>query len=126
MPLDSKHRRDANGLRPIFQRSPGALQLLTEYQENQNNVRLAAYTGTIGVIVAVAGLILKSQTEGPKLNALKNGLFFGGGAIALGSLGYSLTLQTSNEGKLRGAVDQYNQQYPEDEFRLNFETGILF
>lgn len=127
---DSNVQRDAERLRPIISDVPSAVTELDTYQRNRQNVRTAAYVGSIGLLVALGGLLLSrsfTDANGDLTNTGKQvrGYTLGGGLALTGiSLIYGLSILTTNETHLQNAVTNFNQVHTDHPIELQFTTGF--
>lgn len=130
LPCDSNTRADGEGLRPILQEVPSALEELDTYQANRAKVRTAAYLGTIGFVVMIAGSLLslkfRSPTGAPTDNSatVLTVAILAGGGIAVGGFLYALSSNTSNEAHLNRAVELFNEARPKTPIQLQFSTSF--
>lgn len=128
---DSNIRLDGEKLRPIIKDVPAAVAELDQYQKNRLSVRNAAYLGTFGFVVALAGYFI---SNGMKQNgeltgdaiAVRNTMVLGGGAVAVGSFLYALSFIKTNERHLDNAVNEYNRARPDAPIQLQFSADIAF
>jgi hypothetical protein len=129
MPCDSSLHRDGEALRPIMENTPSALERLDQYQANRRKLNFAAYTGTAGLVIALAAqviggaLIAQDPVDGDR--SLRRGrklIRYGGLAITAGSIAFGISSLRSNEQYLQGAVNQYNEAHPEKQLELLFKT----
>ena len=114
--IDSDLGNDAEHLKRLVQDVPSAVAELDAYQENRRKVKLAAYIGSAGLILAGAGLIAGSN----------KGLAYGGALLTAGSFGFGLGLLQSNENHLKNAVQNYNSAHPEKPIEFQFSAGFHF
>ena len=124
--IDSYHKQNGEQLRPILKDEPEAVSELNLYQRNRYNVEKAAYIGTIGLGIALVGLLISSRMEEPTSSTIRTAGLLGGLGIGAGTLIYSFSVLRTNETHLGLAVKNHNQLRPEDPIELNFSTGILF
>ena len=123
---DSPEAQDASTLREFVKSVPEAVEMLKEYQDNRSKSRLSAYTGTVGILLAVLAVPISKQFTGDTRNSVRSALQIGGIALAAGGFFYSFTLLRTNESLVPKAVDRYNQSKPEDPIELQFSTGWSF
>ena len=126
MECDSNLGRDGENLRPILQSVPSALSELNQYQENRQQVKLAAYFGSLGLLSAVVGVIMNHP---PFINGeIKPGGYavLGGLGLGISSFIYGFTALHANESHLEKAVQNYNVVNPQAPILLQFSTGIQF
>jgi hypothetical protein len=130
---DSNVARDGERLRPIFRDTPGALTELNAYQRNRRNLRIAAYTTSLGFVMFLAGFVISQppfQNFGFPLSqmSINTGGYFvlSGLGLSVGSFAYALSLSRTNEQHLRESVDQFNQAHPNQPIELQFKTGFTF
>jgi hypothetical protein len=123
---DSPEAKDASNLREFVKSVPEAEEMLKEYQSNRNKSKLSAYTGTVGILLALLAGPISKQFNGPSRDSIRSALQIGGIALAAGGFFYSFTLLRTNEYLIPKAVDRYNQSKPEDPIELKFSTGWTF
>lgn len=125
---DSNVSKDAERLRPIIQDVPRALYELDTYQANRARLKSVAYVGTAGLLAIVAGIFVSHPPFNRDSGSPQVGKFvsIGGGALAVGSLIYGLSLVKTNEAHVSQAVDYYNSAHPNDRIELQFSTRINF
>jgi hypothetical protein len=125
--LDSNLYTDAEHLRPIVNDVPPALASLNRYQQGRRNVRILAYTGSLGLLMLVGSYLLSrqqdSKTTGRKIRQIGMG---SGLLIASGSLVWGLSVMATNEHHLQDSVNRYNEARPNDLIELQFSTGFRF
>lgn len=124
--VDSYNRQDGEKLRPILSDTPAALAELDEYQANRRKVRISAYMGTAGLLIALGSVILSNQFDTATRNTVRNIGLISGLSIGVGFTVYSLAVLRTNEAHLQKAVDRYNEANPSQNLELRFTTGILF
>lgn len=127
---DSNVQRDAERLRPIISDVPPALQELDTYQTNRQNVRTAAYVGSVGLLIALGGLLVSRSFTDSQNNLTDTGTKIRGYTLA-GGLGltgisfiYGLSILTTNESHLEHAVTNFNHVHPDNPIELQFTTGF--
>ncbi|MGE0614518.1 MAG: hypothetical protein AB7P04_02670 [Bacteriovoracia bacterium] len=125
-PIDSFHKQDGERLRPVIQEVPSAVAQLNAYQRNRRAATTANYVGTIGIGVALVGLILGRQLSGDTAVVVRNISVLSGLAMTSGSLIYRFTILRSNENHLTQAVQNYNSARPNDSIQLQFSTEMFF
>jgi hypothetical protein len=129
---DSNVQRDAERLRPLMIDVPPALKELDTYQKNRQNVRTAAYIGSIGLLAALAGTLLSRNFTDQNGNvtgtgiALRNYSLAGGLGLTGFSLVYGLSILSTNESHIDNAVRYHNQAHPDTPIELQFTTGFSF
>lgn len=128
---DSNIRFDGENLRPLLEDTPQALAELELYQKNRAELGNAAYIGSLGLFVAIAGSLLSLQyrQEGNPTNtsiSIRNISMIGGSGIIIGSFISTLSFIKTNETHIGNAVNFYNQAHPESPIELQFNTGIQF
>lgn len=123
---DSYLKQDGERLRPIISGVPAAVKELNQYQATKRNIQNAAYVGSFGAALILAGFL------GPKFFSMgdpvlvRNRLVFPGAFIMAGSLGVSLYLLHDNEKRIGNAVKHFNEANPENPIQLLFSTGVSF
>jgi hypothetical protein len=123
---DSAQAQDAANLKNFVKSVPEADATIAEYQNNREKSKISAYTGTLGLLIAMLAPPISNQFTGPSRTAILAALRVSGIAIAAGGFFYSFTLLRSNESLLPKAVGQYNQAKPNDPIELQFSTGWSF
>lgn len=129
---DSNVRLDGENLRQTIQDVPQALAELDLYQKNRAKTGKAAYIGTLGLFLAVAGSLISLHYLDSAGNStqtsdiIRNTSMIGGGGIMVGSFISTLSFIKRNEIHIGKAVNFYNQAHPENPIELQFNTGIHF
>lgn len=124
---DSNIRLDGEKLRPILGDNPAAIAELNEYQKSRMGIQNAAYVGTAGVFVMLAGWVISSRVANPSTStAISKLTFFGGAGIIASSFIYALSSIRTNEQHLGNAVSLHNEAHPHSPIELRFSTGINF
>ena len=124
---DSLHKKDAEKLRTFFKNDPEAIRSLEIYQKNRKTARVAAYTGTIGILLILSGLIFSPKLPSDRAHSrFKAAAVWGGTALTAGSFIYSFGRLKSNENNLENAINAYNKNHSDDPITLKFETGVSF
>lgn len=128
---DSNIRSDGENLRPFLENIPQALAELELYQKNRAELGKAAYVGSLGLFVAIAGSLLSLQyrQDGNPTNtsiSIRNISMIGGAGIMIGSFISTISFIKTNETHIGNAVNFYNQAHPESPIELQFNTGIQF
>ena len=129
---DSAARQDGEKLRPILDDTPDAVSELDTYQKNRRKVRAAAYFGTLGIVMILAGVLVSRQYLDDSGNLTPTGTAildigaYGGVATAGVSLVYGLSMLRTNEAHLGRAVQFYNSKHPSTPIELQFSTGFNF
>jgi hypothetical protein len=128
MECDSYLGGDAERLRPLMSDVPSALSELDMYQANLKKMKLAAYIGTAGILVIIAGIVISRPIVDPSSGALKPGGYvaLSGFGISLNSLIYGLSIKKTNEGHLGNAVEYFNAAHPDRPIELQFSTQVNF
>lgn len=127
---DSNVQRDAERLRPLMTDVPGALADLDTYQRNRQNVRNAAYVGSVGLLVAIAGLLVSRTFTDSNGNLTGTGTevrsysTLGGGGLAVITFAYGWVTLHKNELYVDDAVRLHNQAHPGTPIELT--TGFSF
>ncbi|RYZ69749.1 MAG: hypothetical protein EOP09_07155 [Proteobacteria bacterium] len=121
---DTHMSNDGEGLRPIYEGTPEALQELDVYQRNRKRVRLGGYTGTFSIVLflanpLIANLVTKDQS---KRDSLKTTLRLTGVAITLGSAVYGISYLKANEEHLNRSITRFNDRHPTDQIELIYKT----
>jgi hypothetical protein len=125
--IDSFHRQDAEKLREVIRDVPDAVSELNTYQKNRRSIQNAAYVGTVGALLILAGIIASNQATDPaQKKTYRYGGLIGGLSILGGTLVYSVGVLRGNEEHLNNAVRSYNQTHPEKPIALQFSTGLVF
>jgi hypothetical protein len=120
---DSLVKQDAEGLRPYVSDTPQAINELNDYQATRRQARAIAYAGSIGLLAALAGVII-ARTASSSSTGANIGLW--GLGLAGESLIYGLALQQVNEMHVSHAVEMHNEAHPETPIELKFSTGFAF
>lgn len=129
---DSNIRLDGENLRQTIKEVPQALAELDLYQKNRAKTGKAAYIGTLGLFIAVAGSLISVHyldSQGnptPTSDLLRNSSMIGGAGIMIGSFISTLSFIKRNEIHIEKAVNYYNQAHPENPIELQFNTRIHF
>lgn len=123
---DSPQAQDASTLRGFVKSVPEADSLLADYQSNRSKSTLSAYTGTVGVLLALLAGPISRQFSAASRDSVRSALQVGGIAIAAGGFFYSFTLLRTNEYLIPKAVDRYNASKPDDSIDLKFTAGWTF
>jgi hypothetical protein len=127
---DSNVQRDAERLRLIVADVPPALAELDTYQRNRQNVRTAAYVGSMGLIIALGGLLIsKSFTDSngnptDTSNKVRGYSLAGGLGLTGISFIYGFSILSTNESHVDHAVQLHNQAHPDTPIELQFTTGF--
>ncbi len=129
---DSNAKPDGEGLRAVVQDTPSAVNELDTYQDNRRSIRNAAYVGSVGLLSALAGLLISRQFTDSAGNisstgsSIRNIMGIGGFSLFGGSLIYALTVVKTNESHLGAAVQNFNTAHPDHPIELQFSTGLSF
>lgn len=123
---DPPQAQDASTLREFVKSVPEADSVLAEYQTNRSKSRISAYTGTVGLLLAILANPISRRFSPASQESIKTALQVGGLAIAAGGFFYSFTILRTNEYLLPRAVEAYNQAKPNDGIELKFTTGWSF
>lgn len=121
---DSYYKNDAGRLKLVVRDTPDALRAIDRYQNNQTSARIAAYVGSVGLMVAVASLFI--NTSDPTWNRIRNIGLVGGLSLAGGSFLVNFTILRTNESNIKDAVQYYNGAHPQTPIDLQFSTSVLF
>lgn len=128
---DSNIRLDGENLRPILEDVPEAAAELDLYQKNRAEIGNAAYIGTLGLFVAIAGSLLSLQYREAgnpthTSQAIRTISMLGGAGIMIGNFISTLSLIRTNETHIGNAVNAYNRAHPDTPIELQFNTTIQF
>lgn len=129
---DSNVQRDAERLRPLMTDVPAALADLDTYQRNRQNVRDAAYVGSVGLFLVIAGLLASrtfTDTNGNLTNTgtqVRSYSAFGGGGLVILSVAYGWATLYRNESYVDDAVKLHNEAHPNTPIQLQLGTGFTF
>lgn len=123
---DSYLKEDGERLRPIVSSVPESVKELNQYQDTKRNIHNAAYVGTVGLVMIIAGVIAPKFIDMGDRVLVRNRLAIPGAMIMFGSLGVSLYLLHDNEKHIGNAVKYFNQANPENPIQLLFSTGVSF
>ena len=126
LPCDSNLSYDGENLRPILSAVPESIPPLDQYQRNRQKVRTLAYTGSLGLAMALVGHFVSKGYEGDKRILIRNLSVLSGFALTAGSFIYGFTLLNTNEANLREAVRVHNNARPQDPIELQLTTGLTF
>ncbi len=128
VPCDAFHRKNAEYLRPIVRDIPAALAALNDYQSSRDNAKLGAYTGSLGLFVALTGWIISTQISDIETsNKIRSYTTFGGLSLTMGSVVYSLAALSASESHLDRAVLEYNNARPSKPLSIiEIKTRIFF
>ena len=127
---DSNVQRDAERLRPILTDVPPALAELDTYQRNRQNIRSAAYVGSIGLLAALGGFLVSRTFTNKDGQLTDTGTAIRGYSLAAGlgltglSLVYGLSILSTNESHIDNAVLLHNKAHPDTPIELQFSTGF--
>lgn len=115
-PVDSSRKLDGEGLRFLLKKQGQAEAMLNSYQSRLKSSRIPAYTGTLGLILAVGGPMYAGTLDTPLGQRDTRTIFVASGiALALGSYIYGQWAFKSKENILENAVNSYNDSVPEPE-----------
>jgi len=125
---DSETGKDALRLNLLMRDLPYALSELDIYRENQRKIRIAGFAGTVGILAAIAGVMVSHPILDPVSGSIRRGGFISlaGLAITANSLIYGLSMMKANEVHVANAVQYYNSVHPEQPIELEFSTHIDF
>lgn len=124
---DSNVGKDAERLRSLMQDVPNALAELDQYQSNQKQIKVAAYLGSLGLLVALAGILIKPPFDKVSGAPLAGGfVILGGLGLSVNSFIYGLSLMKANEAHIGTAVDLFNSAHPDRPIQLQFSAQINF
>jgi hypothetical protein len=131
MECDSNSGQDADRFRTIMEDVPAAIAELDVYQSNRQKMRIAAYSGTLGVLAMISGFFVIGRPD-PPFDPL-SGTPSAGGYTMIGGIGlfvssiiYGLTVSRTNEAHIGNAVQFFNAAHPDRPIELRFSTGINF
>ncbi len=124
---DSALRRDGESLRSIFESTPEALDELDEYQAGRKSIKFAAYSGTAGVVIALASglignLIVPDENKQGDRDAATRIVRLSGLGITLGSVVFGLSHLRNNEEHLKRAIIKYNGTHTDRPIEVLFQT----
>jgi hypothetical protein len=125
---DSEIGKDALRLSPLMRGLPYAESELDIYRENQRKIRIAGFTGTLGFLAIITGVIVSHPVLDPVSGSIRPGGFItlGGIALTANSLIYGLSMMRANEVHIANAVQYYNTVHPNQPIELEFSTHIDF
>ncbi|MEO5968452.1 MAG: hypothetical protein ABIQ95_00875 [Bdellovibrionia bacterium] len=125
---DSETGKDALGLNPFMRGLPYAESELEIYRENQRKIRFAGFTGTVGVLAMIAGVVISHPVLDPASGSIRPGGFvtLSGIALTANSLIYGLSMMKANEVHIANAVQYHNTARPNQPIELEFSTHIDF
>lgn len=128
MECDSNLGNDGEHLRPYMKDVPQALAELDTYQDNLKKLKMAAYLGSAGMLIMVAGILISHPPIDDTSGALKTGgwVMLGGFGLAANSLIYGFSLMKTNEAHLGNAVNYYNSAHPDRPIELQFSARVNF
>jgi hypothetical protein len=111
---DSYVQRDAERLRVFVSDVPEATSEIDTYQRNRKNVRTAAYVGSMGLLIALAGILLGPVISSSDVGQhdIRTVATYVGGGITLGSVGYGYATLHNNESHIENAIALHNQAHP--------------
>jgi hypothetical protein len=127
---DSYVQRDAERLRIFVSDLPEATSEIDTYQRNRKNVRTAAYVGSVGLLIALAGFIAYRGFQNPDGSTSSTGIAIrtvtatGGLGLTLGSVFFGYFSLLNNESHLDRAVALHNEAHPNTPIVLQFSTGF--
>lgn len=125
---DSDVRRDAENLRIVVRDVPPAVAELDAYDLSRHKVQSAAYVGSAGLLLALAGVLLASHviSDPNQQIAVRNLSVISGLGISAGAFIYGSSVIRTNEARIGNAVNDFNAVHPESPIELQFSTGITF
>ncbi len=125
---DSEMGKDALRLSLLMKDVPYAQSELDIYRENRQKIRLAGFTGTVGVLAMLTGAIVSHPILDPQSGSIRPGglITLAGLAITANSLIYGLSMMRANEVHIGNAVQYYNSVHPGQPIELEFSTHIDF
>ena len=127
---DSNLGGDAERLRPLMEDVPAAIAELDAYQDNRQKMKLAAYLGTLGLVVLMSGFILGRSTPAfDPISGTPNLLGYvmiGGLGVTVHSVILGFSVGKTNESHVGNAVQYYNSVHPDQPIELKFSTELNF
>jgi hypothetical protein len=129
---DSYVQRDAERLRLIVADVPDSTQEIDIYQRNRKSVRTAAYIGTLGLVVLIAGLFLSRgfTDQNGNIDGLGKSLRFGTAVGGVGLIGGAVVTGYvalhNNENHIDNAVADFNKVHPSTPITLQFSHQFDF
>lgn len=126
LPCDSALRRDGESLRTIFENSPDALEELDRYQSGRNSLKYAAYTGSVGIFLALASGMVTNlfipENRGDARQSTSHIVRLTGLGMTVGGVVFGLSRLRSNEDHLQSAIIKYNASQPDKPIEILFKT----
>lgn len=124
-PVDSSRKLDAEGLRFLLKKNPDAETLLNSYQNQLNASLIPAYTGALGIAMAVGGPLYAATLHSPLgQRDTRNVFLYSGIFMVAASYLYGQWAVSHKEKTLEKAVETYNDAVPEPE-RIRVELTPL-
>lgn len=122
--LNTSFDKKGEGLRPIIKNNSKALAYLDRYQSNHSKSLRSAYTGTLGLILALVTSYIATSTDdkGKAKNIRALGLGFAG-VLTLGGLFLSTKYLYENDKNLTSAISIYNSS-SKNKIVLSDKKGI--
>lgn len=121
---DSNHRIDGEMLRDYLKQYPEAISELNAYQATRRTIRVASYIGTLGVLIALGGLIASTQLTGSEQIVIRNVFTATGLGLTLASTAATFLVLNINEARLDRAVSIYNRGNPDRQIVLQFKSQL--
>lgn len=132
---DSNLGNDAERLRPLMEDVPAAITELDAYQSNRQQVRMAAYFGTLGILAMITGLVIGrigASKNSPAFDPVSGSpnlggwVLIGGLGLTVNSLIFGISVGRTNEAHVGNAVQNFNQVHPDRPIELKFTTEVNF
>jgi hypothetical protein len=127
---DSYVQRDAERLRIFVSDIPEATSEIDTYQRNRKNVRTAAYVGSVGLLIAIAGFFGSRAFQDGDGNVNSTGIAIRtvtttvGMGLTLGSVTFGIISLNNNESHIDRAVALHNEAHPMTPIVLQFSKGF--
>jgi hypothetical protein len=123
---DSYVQRDAERLRIFVSDIPEATSEIDTYQRNRKNVRTAAYVGSLGILFALAGILVGPLVTNSDVGRsdIRTVTSYAGGGITLGAIAFGVITLNNNESHIDRAVALHNEAHPTTPIVLQFSKGF--